>query len=584
MTRQLIACLLCMCFCVAGLAQDEKASPVKVDIKGLEGELLDNVQATLGILRQPPENLPLDNWVRRHHARAPKQIREALQPFGYYQPEIRADLASVEDKWHASYRISPGQAVRLRNVSVNVSGPGQDNPRLLAALSKIVLVPNDPLRHERYEEAKTLLREAALRTGYLDAKFTTSTLEVNVARHYADINLRFETGERYRLGAVHIEQAILKPEFVQRYVPFSPGTPYDRAHLIELENGLIDSNYFSEVIVELQINQAVDYVVPIRVTTTPRKPQFYSFGLGYGTDTGPRVSTGFEWRRVNSSGHRASSDMKLSSVRKGLNAQYQIPIADVRKDTLALGASFLEEDAGDGISEDSELGITHTTGWFGWRRSLYLTLGQNVSRIGAEETRFDLLIPGVTLTRTRSDHPLYPRNSIGLSLDVHGAHLDWGSDATFLQGRIFTRYIRPLGEKSRLIIRGEVGATGLDEVTELPLSQRFFAGGDQSVRGYKYQSLGDVNANGAVVGGNYLLVGSVEVDRLIWGDWGLAAFVDTGNASSHSDMDLLTGAGVGIRWRSPVGLVRLDLASPLDDPPDGDDSSIRLHFGIGVEL
>ncbi len=418
---------------------------VSVTISGIEGEVLQNVEAALSIRGPAPEDLPLDNWARRHHARAAEQIRQALQPLGFYAPQIKSELKSNGDGWLAQYIIDPGVAVKLRNVDIRVDGEGLQNEHFQLALKKITLKTGDTLRHDLYESAKSLLQDTALRYGYLDAHFVSRELRVNAAALWADIDLHYETGPRYRLGRVDIEQDILRPDFIQRYLPFESGQPYDRQLLVELENALVDSNYFSDVEVELLKEQAEDNVVPIRVTTTPRKPQQYSAGLGYGTDTGPRLNLGFDWRRVNTRGHRAGAAFTLSDVKKSLSAQYQIPIADVRKDTLSFGASTLEEDAGDGVSEERELGVTHTTSWRGWRRSLYLTLGQNISRFENDEQRFDLVIPGVTLTRTRSDNPIYPRNSFGLSLDVHGAHSKLLSDASFLQGRVLA--LHPAGRQ-----------------------------------------------------------------------------------------------------------------------------------------
>ena len=591
--QRIIYCLalaLTLLTCPPGFAKATADKPtnqpgkVEVSIEGVKNKELANVEAALSIRGTAPADLPLDNWLRRHHARAPAQIKQALQPYGYYTPQITSELRQLDDGWLAIYRIKKGPAVKIRNIDIRLEGERSGTDPFAVARQKFDLKVGERLRHDRYETAKTLLQDAALRYGYLDARFITRELRVNAAESWVDIVLHYDPGPRYRLGAVEFVQDTLEPEFIQRYVPFESGRDYDRALLVELENGLVDSNYFSDVEIELLKEQAIDNLVPIRVTTTPRKPQQYSVGLGYGTDTGPRLNLGFEWRRVNRKGHRAGANLTLSDVKESLSAQYEIPIEDVRKDTLSFGANLLKEDAGDGVSEEREFGVTHTTGWRGWRRSLYLTVGQSISQLSNAEQSFDLVIPGVTLTHTRSDNPIYPRNSLGLSFDAHGAHRKALSDASFLQGRLLTRYIRPLDERSRLILRGEIGVTALDDDSTLPLSQRFFAGGDQSVRGYRYQSLGDLNANNEVIGGQYLLVTSIEVDRLLWKDWGLAAFIDAGNASSSTSIDLKKGAGLGLRWRSPVGLVRLDVARPLDDPADGDPAEYRLHFGIGVEL
>lgn len=562
----------------------DEQGKIEVIITGIEDKELANVEALLSIRKTPPDDLPLDSWLRRHHARAPAQIKQALQPYGFYAPQINSELKQQENGWLASYAIDKGAAVKIRRIDIQIEENKDDDNPFSKVSKKFDLKPGERLRHDRYENAKTLLQDTALRYGYLDARFINRELRVNAEEQWADIVLHFDPGPRYRLGEVQFEQDSLSPDFIQRYVPFEPGQAYDRALLVELENGLIDSNYFSNVEIALLKDQAADQMVPLKVIATPRKPQQYSVGLGYGTDTGPRLNLGFEWRRVNRKGHRAGANFTLSDVKQSLSAKYEIPIADVRKDTLSFGANVLKEDAGDGISEEREFGVTHTTSWRGWRRSLYFTLGQSISQLQNVDRTFDLVIPGVTLTRTRSDDPIYPRNSLGLSLDLHGAHRSAFSDSSFLQGRLLSRYLRPLDAKSRLILRGEVGITGVDDDSELPLSQRFFAGGDQSVRGYRYQSLGDLNANNEVIGGQYLLVTSIEVDRLIWNDWGVAAFLDAGNASSSSDIKLKKGAGLGLRWRSPVGLVRLDIARPLDDPADGKADDFRLHFGIGVEL
>ena len=137
-----------------------------------------------------------------------------------------------------------------------------------------------------------------------------------------------------------------------------------------------------------------------------------------------------------------------------------------------------------------------------------------------------------------------------------------------------------LGSRGRVILRGEAGVTIASEVTVLPASIRFFAGGDQSVRGYDYKELGPVDENGEVIGGRYLLVGSIEYDHRITDDWSVAAFLDAGNAFDDFDEPLEQGAGFGVRWRSPVGPVRLDIANAISKPGN----HWRVHFTIGPDL
>jgi translocation and assembly module TamA len=167
-----------------------------------------------------------------------------------------------------------------------------------------------------------------------------------------------------------------------------------------------------------------------------------------------------------------------------------------------------------------------------------------------------------------------------LFVDVHGAHEAYVSDVSFLQGRTLLRGALPLGQRARLLLRAEFGASLVAEFDELPASQRFFAGGDQSVRGYSYQSLGPTDAEGKVIGGKFLTTYSVEAEYRIAGNWGAAVFADAGGADDDPAPALSRGVGAGLRYRAPIGTVQLDLAHPLD----GDEHGVRPHIGIRVGL
>ena len=189
------------------------------------------------------------------------------------------------------------------------------------------------------------------------------------------------------------------------------------------------------------------------------------------------------------------------------------------------------------------------------------------------------MIPGVNLSRRRADETFYPRNLFGWSVNLRGATDGFLADTTFVRALGRVRWIRPLGERGRLLLRSEIGATGVDDFSLLPTSERFFAGGDRSVRGYDYQDLGPTDESGDNIGGEYLLVGSAEIDYLFFGNFGGAVFVDAGNADDSFPPDPKLGAGVGVRWRSPVGMVGADVAYGFDD-----DAGFRLHLSIEAGL
>ncbi len=200
--------------------------------------------------------------------------------------------------------------------------------------------------------------------------------------------------------------------------------------------------------------------------------------------------------------------------------------------------------------------------------------------VGVDEGISRLFLPGLAWERTRADDRIFTRDGYRLRFIVRGAHEDVLSTTTLLQLKGDVKYIRPLGERMRFIARAGAGRTYTDEFHELPATLRFFAGGDQSVRGYDYESLGPRDAEGHVSGGEITVVGSTELELMFLKSWGVAAFFDAGNAfSTSSSWTFEKGTGAGLRWLSPVGLIRVDGAYAVGTP-----NMVRLHIGIGPDL
>jgi translocation and assembly module TamA len=199
--------------------------------------------------------------------------------------------------------------------------------------------------------------------------------------------------------------------------------------------------------------------------------------------------------------------------------------------------------------------------------------------LGEEDRRVNFFIPGFTLSQLSADDILFPRRGYTWSADLRGAP-GLISDTTYARLELAGKRVYPLGERGRLLLRSQLGAMSVEDFTRLPATERFFTGGDQSVRGYDFQTLAPEDDSGEVVGGQYLAVGSIELDYLFVGNFGAAVFVDSGNATDDFLPSLKTGAGIGFRWRSPVGMLRIDIAHPFDHPDD----DYRLHITIGPAL
>ncbi|HEX5420454.1 MAG TPA: autotransporter assembly complex family protein [Gammaproteobacteria bacterium] len=555
-----------------------------MEISGLTPELERNVRAYLSIAQQMgTEAEPLaENRIRRLDNQAPDQIRAALQPFGYYDPTIHSSIRHEKDKWIVRYDIDPGKPTVLTVVDISMQGGGRDSKSVRDAFASIMIKPGDVLNQQRYEAAKQRLSQAAYNAGYIDASYTRSQILVRPKAHEAEIHLNFDTGPRYYFGNITVQQDILNPHFVAQFVPIKPGDPFATDRLLALQQSLDNSGYFSSVIVDVKRDQTLNQRIPIVVRTEPRKTQDYTLGFGYGTDTGPRLSLGVELRRLNRRGHSFTANLRLSSIEQTATGEYRIPVQDVSRDFLAFSTSLGAQTIGDWNTRQLLLGMSWQDQWWGVTRRIYFTAQRERYWTAAitEPTTRELFFPGIQLTEQQADDPIYPRHASSWSLDLRGGSEALGSDASFERLYMVVKLVRPLGKRVRYLLRGEYGAIRTSDFASLPPSQRFYAGGEGSVRGYTYQSLSSSGPAGDSLGGRYLLDGSAELDVLIVGDYGAAVFYDVGNAGNDPWPSLKHGAGVGLRWKSPVGMIGIDFAHPFDEPG----TSVRVHLSIGGEL
>ena len=583
----LISCITCAVLVHASESLD-------VRIAGIEGELLDNVSAQLGIAQlarqtaftalpvtDRPDSEVTEASVRNLHRAAAKEIRQALQPFGYYSPAIESTLERVENRWLANYQIDPGEATLIDNIELGIKGNGRGNADLRKVLDSTKLARGQRLQHIHYEETKASLIEAALAAGYLDASFRHNEIRVNPRHHKADIKLILDTGQRYYFGDIRIDQQILDPSFISGFVKIEHGMPFNTEKLLALQLALDDSGFFSRVEIDIQRKSAEDFHITILIKTEAAKKWRFGTGLGFGTDTGPRLTLAAVRRRINRRGHSIVADSLLSGIEQSVGTQYQIPIGNLVSDRLVFSGKVTWEDvADDGESRRITLGANRNEKWGKLQRQLYLRYEREDFTIGEDDEIVNYFIPGVTLSRLKADNILFPRRGYSWSTDIRGAAALLVSDTSFIRAESSGRAAYPLAERARALFRLQVGGMAVGDFNKLPTTERFYAGGDRSVRGYKYQTLGPSDESGNNTGGRYLLTGSVEVDYLIWKKWGGAIFIDTGNADDDFPPNLEVGAGAGLRWQTPVGMLRVDFAHPFSNSDD----DLRIHISIGPDL
>lgn len=557
------------------------AATVTVELDGVrEDNLRTNINGFLAIRKLEGSDTARPRAIRRLHRRAESDIREALRPFGYYNPVIRSELEPGEQNYRATYVVDVGPLSTLRSINIEITGPGSREPDLRDTVQSSPLKANAPLRHALYKSTKSAIRDSAYRLGYLDARYTDSRLSIDPAINRADVDLVLESGEAYTFGDITIEQDILDQEFLNRYVHVYPGERFNPSRLVDLQLGLADLGYFNQVQVDANKDEATDNRIPVVVRTEPRPSQRYEAGVGYGTDTGARLTTGAEWRRLNRKGHTLDLSFQISEVINTLTSQYLVPVGNVPGEALSFTAGVEDERLEDGERRTVRLEAARNWQLGEWDRRYYLQFVREDFELSGEDEISVLFTPGVSFSRTELSDPVFARNGWSAFFDVHGAEKTLLSDTNFIQSTLRLQGVLPVFNRGRLLLRTEVGGSWTDEFSRLPASERFFAGGDNSVRGYAYESLGPTDDEGRVIGGEFLLTGSVEYEHIFWRSMGAAVFLDAGNADDDGFPEPVYGAGIGFRYRSPVGVIRLDVAHPFDDP----DRAARLHIGVRAGL
>ncbi|WP_248805313.1 autotransporter assembly complex protein TamA [Pseudomonas sp. MWU13-2100] len=565
--------LLLLCCSMAALAQSE----LDVRVKPANDELKANVEGYIGSLGNRGENA-----LRRFSRGAQEQARKAAQALGYYQPRIETEVEAGKTP-RLILTIDPGEPVHLRNVSVRIEGPAA-SLKAFRVPKGDALKPGAVLNHGHYEDAKRLILNQASRYGFFSGRFISQKLIVDPQAGVADIELIYDSGPRYSLGPVHFAgDTPFDEDLLHRMVPFKAGTPYDSELIAELNQALQSSGYFEGVRVDAAPMAAKDQVIPVEVQLDTRKPRTMGLGLGYSTDVGPRVKANWTRHWVNAQGDSYGIESEISAPRQNIGIWYDRPLDPPLTDKLRWAAGYQYEE----ISNTDSLSQLLTVGpeWHsklpsGWQRVISLKWQREEYRLGEDTGTSTLLMPGINYSYLRSDNRIDPHNGYRLEFDGKVAKEGLASDNNLLYGTATLKGLTTVWDNHRFLGRIQFGGSATNGYQSVPPSLRFFAGGDQSVRGYDYQSLSPKNAEGERTGGRYMVAGSLEYQYSIAEKWRVATFVDQGNSFNTLELpSLKTGVGIGVRWVSPVGPIRLDLAHALDDP-----GGIRLHFSMGPEL
>jgi translocation and assembly module TamA len=550
-----------------------------VEIEGLPEEFQQAVLSAVSLSREACDapDWRIDALLRR----APDEVANALEARGHYAATVVADLTRTRSCWIVRLAVEPGAPVLIRDVGLHVRGEATGDPEFESLLADTTLVVGRQLDHAEYERVKAQLIALAQRKGYADAIFSESRIDVYPDDLAADITLELDSGARYAFGEIIVAQDFLNFELVEGFVDFEPGDPFDRNELTRLYNSLIDSGYFGVIDIRPLAANPELRQIPVQVELTPGNQKVLSYGGGYSTDTGPRLRITRTNRRLNARGAQLSMNAELSPVLSEFWVGHRFPHGDPRAEWISFDAGILREDSETIESEKLQLGARRIiTRWGDWQETHFIDFTIEDFEIADEAGRTTILQPGIAWLRVRADNTIRPVRGDRFQFEISASSDRLVSDTSFVQTIAEARWIRSLGNGARVLTRLRAASTWNSDFDALPPSARYFAGGDSSIRGYEFRSQGPVDADGELIGGDRLLVGSAEYEHPIRERWSFATFYDAGNAFHGHDVNAIAGFGIGTRWLSPLGPIRLDIAKPLD----GADRDLRLHISLGPDL
>lgn len=511
-------------------------------------------------------------------------VSRLMETEGYFSPDVTSSLDRSQKPWEVRITVTPGEPVRVAKVNLVfegaiAGGSSADQERIEQLRASWSLPAGTVFRQAAWEDAKRSILQKLLADTYPAARIAASRALVNPATHEVFLNASYDSGPVFTMGDLEITGLKRYPRrVVEGLNHIAPGSPYSQAKLLELQSRLQDTPYFSNVTVTAPVDPEHAQEVPIEVSVKEMPAKKLGFGLGYSTDGGPRTQLDYWDYNLRSLGWRLHGALKLDSRSQSLGGELYLPTGEPgyqnKVTALAEHAEIQNQ-----IATRYSFGATRTHVVGPRQTDLTLQYVTETTRVpGAQSDSTQALTANYGWTWRRVDDLLYPSKGYLLNFQVGGGTRMLLSDQDFLRGYAKGAKFISFGGSNTLILRGELGMVAAPSRNGIPSQFLFRTGGDQSVRGYAFDSLG-VPEDGAIVGGRYLAVGSVEAVHWFTEKWGGAVFYDVGDAAdSLGALSPASGYGAGVRWRSPVGPLNLDVAY------GNRTGQIRLHFSVGVSF
>ncbi len=576
MLRQVLF-LVCALFMHASVLAAKENALLSFEVEGVDGPLKDNVSAHLSNVVGQATSDALVTHIE-------KQTKKALNALGYYHADINVLLSPKEQGHQALIEITRGKPTRITQLSITIS---PDAPILEPFLQSLRLKEGQVLDHSVYQGDKSALDSHLLSLGYFDARWQKARLEVDLATHSARITWQLNLGERYQFGDVTLSGKARYEATLKTLMPFQRGDFFNQNALMRFNMALNSTPYFDSVFVSPLLNERKNGEVPISVTLTPKPANSFEVGGGFSTDLGARGR--FKWSKpyVTDAGHYFDLDLNVAQKAQEATFSYTVPMADPVKDVLRYVAG-LQNERNDDLNSESNKGTVQVQRQWQWQAervlTAYLKYEDEDYRLEQDARRTTMVLPGVSLAKKSVQGGTTPTQGYHWMIGVEGGHDGLLSSTSLLKLHGRAAWLHTFAKRHLVFARTQFGAIWADDIEDVPLSMRFFAGGDQSVRAYKYETISPVK-DGDATGGKYLASGTLEYNYQINDTWRVAVFTDAAWVTNQLEPanfkdEVAYGPGWGVRYLTPIGPIRFDHAFALSK----DSKSTRLSITIGPEL
>lgn len=583
-----------------------------LSIKGGSDKLDTNIRAHLG-------QLPSSQVQRRTFIfNTQDNAISALHSLGYYHGKVEQQVLSPEQgAWQLKLTITPGTPTLIEWIDIHLEGQILNDPIVINWLNTLTVKPGDMINHDTYEQMKSQLITLALSLGYFDGQYIESSIRINRDLNTARLTLHYDSGQRYHIGEVRFEGQTLNEDVMRTLIPFKLNSPYSTASLSALNQVLFDTGYFANIKVLPQVNKSAELTVPIKVELSSRPSHSIELGLGVdigdtnNTEIEPRVKVTWRTPQINRFGHSQETSLEWAPDKPKFLTTYTIPLSHPLDDQLKIRVGMLRDKYGvTQVYDPKDKSFTNTGELEGNKRLLGIirqqrlanqwVLNYSVEAVREYYTQSEIdydptfILLGTSLSKTiRGDSSLDPKSGFFQYYSLEYADPNLGSTAKLTKIQTKYKWIDTFFDKHRMVSRLDLGINiaADEDLPFIPPSLRYFAGGDQSIRGYSYQALGPYldytsakkEQTRQVVGGRYLMVASLEYQYYLTPHWRLASFIDAGNAFDTDQIDAIVSVGGGIHWISPIGPIKLYIGVGLKETDDVA-RPWRIHLTMGAEL